>query len=285
MVCYANASEPFKILDKKSFPTTTPEETVSEAIKWLKEWNVQAVGIASFGPLDLDPESKTFGFITSTPKPYWNNFDFRGTVQKALGGIPVEMQTDVNAAAQSEMIYGNHGKDIQACGYITVGTGVGCGIMIFGKILKGFAHSECGHITVKLHPQEPEDFKGTCPFHGNCVEGLVSAGAIASRLKMSAKDLATLGDDHWVWDVVANYLAQLCMALTLISSPQVIVVGGGVLKRSVLYPKIRSEFTKLLNGYVPTPGVDEYIVRSPFEDDAGAVGSLELGRIAFSSVQ
>jgi fructokinase len=200
-------------------------------------------------------------------------------VKKALG-VPVEMQTDVNAAAQSEMIYGNHGKSINACGYITVGTGVGCGIMIFGKILKGFAHSECGHITVKLHKDEPEDFKGTCPFHGNCVEGLVSAGAIAARLGIQPKDLADLKDEDPVWDIVAYYLAQVCVSLTLISSPQVIVIGGGVLKRLVLYPKIRNEFVKLLNGYVPTPNVEDFIVRSRFEDDAGAVGSLELGRIA-----
>jgi fructokinase len=264
------------------YPTTKPEETLGNCLKHLKEWNVKSLGIASFGPLDLEPGSKTYGYITTTPKPYWGNTDLLGYFSKNLPGVPIQIQTDVNAAAQSEMIYGKHhgGKNLNAVCYITVGTGVGCGITIFGKILKGFAHSESGHVRVPRHPKDIA-FAGTCPYHKDCVEGLISAGAIAARLNMAAKDLKDLPDTHEVWDIVGFYLANLCISLTLIASPEVIVVGGGVLKRLAIYPHIKAHFEQLLNKYVETPAVNSYIVRSRFDDNAGTVGCLELGRKAY----
>lgn len=245
---------------------------------------MKAIGLAMFGPLDLNPKSSTFGFVLSTPKPGWSNFNVLGFFRQQFS-VPVVLQTDVNAPALSEMELGGHG-DISSCAYITVGTGVGVGIVSGSRAIYGVSHPEGGHIKVGRYPGDT--FEGTCPFHGDCIEGLVSTGAIAARLKISRKELAELKDDHPVWDLVAFYLGSFCMTLLLVASPEKIVIGGGVLNRGILYGGVRSHFLKLLNDYmkqdqVSAVNIGKYIVSSRFGSQAGAIGSLYLAKKALSS--
>jgi len=198
--------------------------------------------------------------------------------------FPVGFQTDVTPAALGEINFGGHGSDVNSCCYVTVGTGVGVGVVIAGKPLSGLLHPEAGHMRVARHKSDTK-FEGGCPFHGDCVEGLVASGSVAKRVGCAAKDLASLPDDHEAWDYQAFYLAQLCVNLTLTVSPHVIVLGGGLLKRASLWPRIRTNFVSLMNGYIAVDkligGVDRYIVPSRFNAEgsrttSGAIGSLAL---------
>jgi len=244
------------------------------------------LGIACFGPVDLHTRSNTYGYITSTPKPGWQNVDVVGRF-KALG-VPIAFQTDVNAAAMGEMAYGKHG-DITSCVYVTVGTGIGGGVVVDGKAVTGILHPEAGHFKVPRHVND--NFEGTCPFHKDCVEGLSNTIAIGKRVGMDKTELASIPDSSPVWDFVAYYLAHLCVTMACVVSPHVIVLGGGVLQRSLLFPKIRKYFVAELNGYLRVPkmteGVDKYIVPSIFnapgaQTTAGAVGALHLAHLLLS---
>lgn len=284
VACIASSSAPSVLLARAEFPTDHPDSTISAVAQWLSQRPVAALGIASFGPVDLEPSSPRFGCITSTPKPAWANTDLLGKMRAALGldaAVPVRMQTDVNAPALSEQMMGNHGVGVNSVCYITVGTGVGCGITTGGAILKGFGHAEAGHIRVGRAPGEVTEFQGICPFHQDCIEGLVSSGAIAKRLGIKASELKNVSELHPVWDIVAWYLGNFCQALTLIASPQVIVCGGGVFQCEGLLEKVRAHFQVSLNGYVQIPPLEKYIVRSRFKGDAGAVGALNLAYLAW----
>lgn len=269
-VC-AVSDENLVIQDRATIPTTKPEETMQYVYDFFDQYELDAIGIGSFGPIGVNKHSDSYGFITTTPKIAWQNVNFVGLIKERYE-IPVGWTTDVNAAALGELKKGAaQGKS--SCIYLTVGTGIGGGAVIDGKPLEGFGHPEMGHLLVKMHEQDT--YEGFCPFHENCLEGLAAGPAIEKRYGKKAQDLA---DNKEVWEIEAYYLAQALVSYTLILSPEKIILGGGVMKQKQLYPLIRQEFKKLLNGYVEIPDLDEYIVSPGLGDDAGITGSLILAK-------
>lgn len=269
----ADSDNPNKIIDKVSFPTTTGEETVEKTIKYFDQYrNIDAIGIAAFGPIDVREDSKLYGHVLNTPKPGWSGFDFLGTMQ-SWRGIKYSWTTDVNAAGWSEFVTGA-AREANNMTYLTIGTGIGAGIVTNGKLLAGFSHPEAGHILVAKHPDD--HYLGKCPYHGDgCLEGLASGPAIEERWGISAKSLP---DDHEAWKLEAYYIAQALVNYTLILRPDIIVLGGGVPHREVLLPLIRNHFEKLLADYVDIPSVDQYIVTVQNNDNAGILGSFLLAK-------
>ena len=277
-VC-ALADGPQHILLEERFPTTTPQETLGralaffeEGIRTLQKGPLMSMGIASFGPLDLNHRSKTYGHITTTPKPGWQNVDLCGFFSQKLG-IGVGLETDVNAAALAEGYVGE-GRDLSCFIYITVGTGFGGGIIVNGGPIHGLMHPEMGHLPLRL--REGDNFQGVCPYHGRCVEGLCSGPAIEARWGVPASELAP---DHEAWDGEAYYLAQALMAYVLTVSPERIIMGGGVMHHQrQLFPKIRAYLQELLNGYLvdlATLGErGDFIVPPALGNKAGIVGAL-----------
>lgn len=269
-VCAVSDAD-LNIVDKVTILTKSPELTLQEVIEFFSKHAIQAIGIGSFGPIDVNDESDTFGYITNTPKEAWQNTDFVGTIRKHFD-VPIGWTTDVNAAALGEFELGA-ARGTTSCIYITVGTGIGGGAIMNGKLLQGFGHPELGHMFIKKHPED--DFSGNCPFHQTCLEGLASGPAIEKRYGHKALNLA---DQKEVWELEAYYIAQAIVNLTLTLSPERIILGGGVMKQNQLYPLIRNQFASLLNGYVSTPDLAEYITAPELEDDAGIMGSLLLAR-------
>lgn len=273
MVC-AIGDENGSVFERESYPTRMPEETIPNIIGFFRDRNIEALGIGSFGPLCLDPDDPAFGNITTTPKPGWGNYPLASALKEALG-VPVGIDTDVNAAALSEAKLGA-GKGLDSLAYYTVGTGVGGGFYYQGKLLHGLVHPEMGHILLRPDPRDPAP-KGFCPYHDGCVEGMACGTAIEKRWGVSARQLPA---DHVAWDVEAEYLAQLCANTILMLSPKRIVLGGGVMHQLHLFPKIRALVLEKLNGYVAHPAVleriDSYIVPPALGDNAGAAGSLLL---------
>jgi fructokinase len=235
------------IVARSEFPTTNPEETLGSIRMWLNEQTFDAVGIACFGPIEARVGVDRYGYITSTPKAGWRDADVLGLLGLRGGEIPVRFDTDVNAPALSDFDYfKTQTPPITSCAYITVGTGVGVGLVVNGLSVHGLMHPEAGHIRV---PRFPDDtFPGSCPFHGDCIEGMCSTGALASRRGCSPSELPDLSDDDSLWDILANQLAHLCAHLILIVSVERISIGGGVLNRSSLYSKIRQNVQVILNG-------------------------------------
>lgn len=265
-VC-AVSDEQLEIKERVSIPTTTPEETLKQVFDFFDKYTLNSIGIGSFGPIDVNKKSATYGYVTSTPKTAWKNFDFLGAVKQRYG-VPVAWTTDVNAAAYGEYKKGS-ARGADSCLYLTIGTGIGGGAVVDGKVLSGFGHPEMGHLLVKMHPDD--DFKGVCPYHGNCLEGIAAGPAIEERYGKKGTDLA---DDKKVWEIEAFYLAQALVNYTLILRPEKIILGGGVMKQTKLLSLIKQEFTKLMAGYVDTPSLDEYIVTPELEDNAGIMGCL-----------
>src|SRR5438309_4305603 len=267
-------------------PTTSPECTVAAAVKFLQEnsaGKLKAVGIGSFGPVDLRAGSSSFGFITSTPKAGWRNFDFVGTVRRALS-LPVGFDTDVNAAALGEARWGA-AQGLSDFIYLTIGTGIGGGAIVGGRVLHGLVHPEMGHIRVP-HDLASDPYPGCCPFHGDCLEGLASGPAMQARWRIAAEDLPP---DHRGWALEAHYLAHGLANWVLTLSPQRIVLGGGVLRQAQLFTRIRQELAKLLNGYVRAPeltrDLDQYVVPPLLGDRAGALGALVLAELAYARLE
>ena len=257
------------------FPTTTPDETIQRAIAFFREQpRVAAIGIASFGPIDLHPDSPTFGYITTTPKPGWANADLAGAIRRALA-VPVGFDTDVNAAALGEHRWGA-AQGLSSFIYLTIGTGIGGGGLASGKLLHGMIHPEMGHIRLP-HDFARDPFPGSCPFHGDCLEGLASGPALEKRWGVRAE---TLSADHPAWELQAHYLALALVNYICILSPQRIVMGGGVMEQRQLFPLIRREVQQLLNGYVQSPSIveniDAYIVPPGLGKRAGVLGALAL---------
>lgn len=217
-------------LDRADIVTETPEVTLGKIRKWLQEHEFDAAGIASFGPVDCKDGSPTYGFITSTPKPHWGNTDVLGLLgfRDEFKHIPHKFDTDVNAPALAEYHFHKR-ENALSCAYVTVGTGIGVGIVANGQSVKGLLHPEVGHIQVKRHPSD--DFKGTCPYHGDCVEGMCNNIALAQRAGVAPVELPNLPDDHPVWDHAAYYIAQMCATLVLVASPEHISLGGGIFNR------------------------------------------------------
>lgn len=258
-------------IERLSIPTTTPEETFEKVFEFFDNYTLDAIGVGSFGPIDVNEKSSTYGFVTSTPKLAWQNVDFLGKLKERYD-VPMGWTTDVNAAAYGELKKGAAvGKD--SCLYLTIGTGIGGGAVVNGEPLEGYGHPEMGHLLVRMH--EKDTFEGTCPFHKNCLEGLAAGPAIEKRYSKKAQFLS---DNEEVWEIEAYYLAQALMTYTLTLSPEKIILGGGVMKQTQLFPLIRNEFSELLNAYVATPDLDDYIVPPKLEDNAGITGCLLLAQ-------
>lgn len=258
------------------FPTTTPEETLPQVIRFFKNLPepVQAVGIGSFGPVDPNPASPTYGQITTTPKPGWAHFNLLDAVQSELG-VPAAFDTDVNAAALGEYRWGA-AQGLATFIYLTIGTGIGGGIMMEGKPLHGLIHPEMGHIRLP-HNWDSDPFAGICPFHGDCLEGLASGPAIEARWKQRAE---TLPPEHPAWELETHYIALSLVNFITTLSPQRIILGGGVMQAPQLLPLIRAEVQTLLNGYIQSPEIlariEQYIVPPALGGQAGVLGAIAL---------
>lgn len=269
------------IVVRKTFLTTTPEKDLPMIKRFLKEQKpFISLGIASFGPIDPRKSSETYGYITSTPKKLWRNTDLVGSFRKDFD-VPIGFDTDVNAPAMFEYMHAReNGAEISSCAYITVGTGVGVGLVVNGKNVHGLLHPEAGHILCP--PKAGDDFPGLDGWAiPQGVEAHTCSLALAKQSGVKFQELKDLPDNDPLWDTAAYYLAVLCVNLILIASPERIVIGGGVLNRTVLYPKIRSNIQRLLNGYIQvdaitTDKIDQYVVAPAFSGDAGLVGALSL---------
>jgi len=243
----AVGDDPAQPLDVRRIPTSNePEETLAEVVSYFRgQPPLAGIGVASFGPVDF-----AHGSIGKTPKLAWQDFPIVARLQQALR-VPVSLETDVNGAAIGESLYGA-GKGVETFVYITVGTGIGGGAIVGGRTLHGLLHPEMGHLPLRRHPDEPGTFHGVCPFHGECLEGMASGPAIRARWGQPAE---TLPAGHPAWRVEADYLAQACLSLACILSPQRIVFGGGVFSQSGLYALVRGRLASIVNGYLPLPDV------------------------------
>lgn len=262
-----------QILERTSFPTTTPEETMGRVVDFFANKGIHAIGIGTFGPIDVNLKSESYGCITNTPKPYWSGFNAVDFTKRHLD-VPVGFDTDVNAAALGEATWGA-AIGLGSCLYMTVGTGIGAGAFIEGRLIHGLTHPEMGHTIVRRHPNDT--YEGNCPFHKDCLEGLASGPAIEDRWKMKAFDLEA---SHFAWELEACYLAQALANFILILSPEKIILGGGVMKQTQIYPLIHQQLNKLLNEYINHPalvkGNANYIVQPALGDNAGLAGALAL---------
>lgn len=262
-------------LEEITLPTLEPAETLPKMTGFFRDHQVDALGVGSFGPLDLNPQSETYGYITSTPKLAWRNVPL---LKELLDGrdIPAAIDTDVNAAILAEKELGA-ARGCDNAVYITIGTGVGGGVLTNGKPVHGMLHPEVGHMLLRPHPEDPNP-RGVCPYHDGCLEGLAAGPAIGARIQGDAK---ALPDDHPTFAIEAYYLAQMCVNLIVTLSPERIILGGGVMQRQALLPLIRQETQRLLGGYVQTQQVlehmDQYIVAPELFPLSGLVGSYLLG--------
>ena len=276
---------------RREFRTTSePAEVLGEVADWLREQDrrfgpIAALGIASFGPLDLEPNSPTYGRITRTPKPGWSGADVLGALREALPGVPSAIDTDVNGAAVGERRWGA-AQGIDDLIYVTIGTGIGAGVVVNGRTVKGLIHPEAGHLKLKREPGD--DFAGMCPFHGDCWEGLCSGPAMLARTDTPANDLPA---DSEAWGLFARYTGQALLNLSLVTSPRRLVLGGGMAKggrlgRERLFGMIRDEVRRAANGYIASPlfgeRIGEYIVPPGLGDDAGVCGAMAM---AFGQIQ
>ena len=252
-------------LERVSFPTTTREETIGRAIDFFRgRPRIDALGIASFGPVDLRPESATYGYITSTPKEGWSNTDIAGTLGRALA-VPVTIDTDVNAAALAEARWGA-AQGVSDVVYLTIGTGIGGGALVGGRLIHGLVHPEMGHMRIP-HDRVADPFAGSCVFHGDCLEGLAAGPAIEKRWGVTARELAP---DHAAWRLEARYLAAGIANLVCTLSPQLILMGGGVMDQAHLFPLIREEMCEAVNGYVAIPEIGPPLLGS----NTGVLGAI-----------
>ncbi|WFR57696.1 ROK family protein [Anaerocolumna sp. AGMB13025] len=271
----AIGNENGEILEQVSIPTETPDITIPKIIDYFKGKEIAALGIGSFGPIDLDKKSPTYGYITSTPKLAWANYDFVGNIKKSLD-LPIGFDTDVNGSALGEATWGST-KGIDSSIYITIGTGVGVGVFQNGGLLHGMLHPEAGHVLLSKHPED--HFEGACPYHPNCFEGLAAGPAIEKRWGKKAIELK---DNEKVWEMEAYYIAQALVGYILTLSPHRIVLGGGVMHQEQLFPLIRQKVVELLNGYVRTAqlsDIDNYIVPAALNDNQGIMGCIQLAKM------
>ena len=270
MVC-AVGDENGKLEKKVSFPTKTPEETMPVLLDFFEEHKVEAIGIGCFGPIDLNKSSATYGYITSTPKLAWANYNIVGAFEKKLG-VPIGFDTDVNGAVLGEVCFGA-AKGCDSAVYITIGTGVGVGVYVNGGLLHGLLHPEAGHVLVARAAGDP--YAGKCPYHPNCLEGLAAGPAIMERWGRPAAELA---EREEVWELESNYIAQAVTNYILTLSPQKVILGGGVMHQEQLFPLIRAKVAEMLNGYVRHNAVlreiDRYIVPPMLGDEPGIKGAL-----------
>ena len=268
------ATGPHDVRERAVVATASPGETLAWIERVLGRWKanhgIDALGVASFGPIDVDQSSATYGNVLSTPKPGWAGTAVARRLQRVLG-VPMAFDTDVNGAAMAEMQWGS-GRNLVDFAYITVGTGVGVGLIVAGKPIRGFGHCELGHIRVRRLPGD--DWPGSCPYHQDCVEGVASGSALRARY---GENLDKLGADDPLWDNVAWTLAQLCHAIVCAAAPQRIAIGGGVMERQPhLLEKIEARLIESLNGFIDLPGDGPFIRRPGLGSDAGPLGAIAL---------
>ena len=265
-------------IEEIRFPTTSPEETIQKAIDFFKakeidSGEIQAIGIGTFGPAEVNPKSENFGWITNTPKEKWQQTDLITPIKNALGDIPFAFDTDVNAAAWGEGRWGA-AQGLDHYVYITVGTGIGGGAVNDGKILHGKNHPEMGHLRI---PKDSsiDPFPGSCPFHGNCLEGLASGTAIKERWNT---DPSSLPEDHKAWELESTYLADAILNLTLTLSPERFILGGGVMEQTHLFPMIRTKLNQRLAGYVEIENIDNFVLPPGLGSKSGVLGAIALAQ-------
>ncbi len=263
------------LVEKVSIPTRRPKETLNEVKEYFVHNKVSSLGIASFGPIDLNEKSDTYGYITTTPKPFWENTDVLSYFRDL--NVPLGFDTDVNGACLGEVRYGA-GIGLHDVIYGTIGTGIGFGVYLNDRLLHGLSHPETGHMLLQKHELD-RDFRGPCPYHDNCLETLASGPSIEKRYGVMAQDLY---DDDRVWQLESYYLAQAMVNCIVMYSPERIILGGGVMHNQKLMELTRKKTLEYLNGYVRkqeiTDHIDEYIVLPRLGDDAGIVGAIELGK-------
>lgn len=280
MVCatgHANGT----VIERIELPTRGPEETVADVVTWFAQRDVCALGIGAFGPTGVNPTSKHYGQILETPKTAWRYFDLLGSLSTSLS-VPCGYDTDVNVACLGEVTFGC-ARGLSDVVYLTIGTGIGAGVLASGRLLHGILHPEAGHIPLARDANDPIGDGSGCPYHPNCLEGLVAGPSIAMRLgERRAKDLAHEGETV---DLLAGYLAQALATYILCYSPEKIIVGGGVADNSNLIERARPKVTQVLNGYLSTPeiaDIESYIVHNSLDGRQGIMGCLELARQACS---
>jgi fructokinase len=262
------------------FATTGPDESLGKAIDFFRRdgrlRQLAGIGIASFGPLDLDKDSPTYGHITTTPKDSWSNTDVLGKIRSGLD-VRAVIDTDVNGASLGELVWGA-AKGLHTFVYLTIGTGVGGGGMVNGELMHGLVHPEMGHMRIP-HDWRKDPYPGCCPFHGDCLEGLASGRAMALRWGQPAENLPA---GHPGWELEAGYLALAVGNVIYVASPQRIIMGGGVMKNPGIMPAVRLKVNQCLNGYIRSDAIardiDDYIVSPELGDLAGAIGALELAK-------
>lgn len=271
-----------EILEIERFPTTTPEETVASCASWFAKRDIDALGVGAFGPTAVDPSSPRFGQILETPKLAWRNFDLLGNLKERLH-VPCGYDTDVNAACLGEATWGC-ARGIDDVVYLTIGTGVGAGVMVSGQLIHGMLHPEAGHILVTRDPRDtlPAGESG-CAYHANCLEGLIAGPGVAKR--WGGKRASELADDSEAMDLLAGYLAQALMTYILCYAPRKIIIGGGVGDHTPIIDLAREKCRDLMNGYIVTPELENwesYIVGNSLDGKQGILGALELARRALS---
>lgn len=273
--------DPDTIMARTKVAVQKPADTLAECVAFFKQASrqfgpLQTLGIGSFGPVDLHRSSANYGRVTSTPKPYWQNTDIVGYFERALA-VAINFDTDVNAALLGEQTWGA-ALGLHSAVYATVGTGIGAGAAVDGRLLHGAMHLEVGHMRI---PKAANDtFAGCCPYHGDCLEGLASGPAISRRWSQNA---ANLPDDHPAWALQAHYLALMCVNFALTYSPQRIILGGGVMQRAGLLTQVQTAYRERMAGYLGSAheaAVDEFIVGAELGQEAGAMGALVLAQRA-----
>ncbi len=271
-------------IETASFPTLQPRATMAPVIEFFRAHGatrLSAIGIGSFGPVDLHPQSPKFGYITSTPKPGWQNFDLAGAVRSAID-VPIGFDTDVAASALGEARWGaaQHLSDFV---YVTIGTGIGGAAVVGGRVLHGLIHAEMGHLRIP-HDRARDPFAGVCPYHADCWEGLAAGPAMQARWGKPAQDLPA---DHAAWALEAHYIALGLVNLVFTLSPQRIIIGGGVMQQPQMFPLVRHEFTSLINNYLLDERVlshlDTFLVPPALEGRAGALGCFVLAEQAYAN--
>lgn len=260
------------IAQQYRFPTTIPEQTLTQATEWLNErGEVEKIGVAAFGPISINKQRVDYGCMLETPKQGWAGFDIIEKLQSSLPKASIELDTDVNAAALAEVQLGA-ARGHENAAYITIGTGIGAGFIVDGKVLHGALHSEFGHLRVLRHPED--DFDGVCPFHGDCLEGLASGTALIERYGRGGHEIP---EDDPAWDIEAWYLAQGVLSILAIVSPSRVIIGGGVSQAEGFHEKVEKRLRELAGGYFPvleeTAG---YILAPELGQNAGIQGALLL---------
>jgi fructokinase len=272
----AVGSGPDHLVDEIRIPTTTPVETVQRVSDFFSAHigQLHGIGLGTFGPADVDPASPTYGYITATPKPHWANIDILGMLREKIN-LPFVMEMDVAIAALGEAKWGASKADSHSL-YLTIGTGIGGGYIVDGKPLRGLTSLEAGHIRIP-HDRELDPFRGFCPFHEDCFEGLAAGPSIEARFSQRAE---TLGDEHPFWQIEAGYIAHALVNYILTLSPKRIIIGGGVMQNQFMFPSVRRKVQELMNDYIGhemlTKHIDEYIVPPALGNRSGVLGAIAL---------